>query len=51
MKVKFRVKYQEATESYKTIRGLSPNNALSTHTTNSPSQSHETVPLKSFGMP
>jgi hypothetical protein len=44
-KVKFKVKNQEATNSYKTIRGSSPNKALSNSTTNSPSQSRETVPL------
>ncbi len=45
-KVKFKVIKKEATDSYKTIRGSSPNKALSIHTTNSPSQSRETVPLR-----
>ncbi len=45
-KVKFKVKNQEAINSYKIIRGSSLNEALSIHTTNSPSQSCETVPLR-----
>jgi hypothetical protein len=44
-KVKFKNKNQKAINSYKTFRGSSPNKALSIHTTNSPSQSRETVPL------
>jgi hypothetical protein len=45
-KVKFKVKKQETINSNKkTIRGSSPNKAQSIHTTNSPSQSQETVPF------
>ncbi len=47
-KVKFKVENQEATDSFKNYWGSSPNNALSIHNTNSPSQSHETVPLNTF---
>jgi hypothetical protein len=49
-KVKFKVKNQRHYRYVviKSIRGSSPNNALSIHTTNSPSQSRETVPLNKF---
>jgi hypothetical protein len=45
--IKFRAKTEQPTDSFKTIRGSSPNNALSIQITNSPSVSHETVCLMS----
>ncbi len=44
-RLKFKVKNLERMKSYETIRGSSPNKALSINTTNSPSQSREIVPL------
>jgi hypothetical protein len=43
-KVKFKLKTKK--QELKTIRGSSPNKALSIHTTTSPSESRETVPVK-----
>jgi 5-methylcytosine-specific restriction endonuclease McrBC GTP-binding regulatory subunit McrB len=44
-KRKLKIKYKEAADNLKTIRGPYLNNALSIHTTNSPSGSCESVPL------